>query len=138
MNNTTNQAVSDEKLEQLRLAVGLHFSYGYGDLEEKGLRFRLKRFLHVFGVPLADTVTDRQALAAAAALWEKYVPAVRVAVFGTGPQVTIAFSRRHDDPADALYVLAVAVQAEEALPCIARERLKDEIFQPIWKPAKPD
>ena len=98
----------------------------------------MKRFLHVFGVPLADTVTDRQALAAAAAIWEKYVPHVRVAVFGAGPQVTIAFSRRHDDPADALYVLAVAVQAEDALQCIAKERLTEEIFQPLWNPAKPD
>lgn len=133
-----NCPLSDEKLEQLRLAVGLHYSYGYGDLEEKGLRFRLKRFLRVFGVPLADTVTDRQALPAAAAIWEKYVPAVRVAVFGSGPSVTIAFSRRHPDPADALYVLAVAVQAEDALQCIAKERLTEEIFKPLWKPAKPD
>jgi hypothetical protein len=45
------------------------------------------------------------------------VPAVRVAVFGTGPRSVL--SRRHDDPADALYVLAVTVQAESA-PCIAK------------------
>lgn len=134
----TTPKISAGKLEQLRMAVGLHFSYGYRDAEASGLRYRLKRFFRVFGVPLADTVTDRQALAAAAFIWERYVPAVRVAVFNPGPDVLVSFSRHYDDPADILYVVAVSVQAEVGLQTIARERLRGTLFEPIWNPPKQD
>lgn len=120
-------------LEDLRMAVGLHFSYGYADnSKDPSFRFRVGRFLTAFGVPLPDCASDDQASAAAQVIWDRYVKLLRQMLFTTDPQRKLVYDTQLHKSREVLYVLAVATQVDSVVPGLARELLTDAVFKPLW------